>query len=52
MLAQGRIDGDVGSSDVGLEEECEQMPNMELTLYDSYCATGCFKSKLISFLTS
>lgn len=52
MLAQGRTDGDVGSSDVGLEEECEQMSNMEFALYDSYCATGCFKSKLISFLTS
>lgn len=52
MLDQGRADGDVGPSDTGLEEECEQLPNMELTLYDSYCAIGCFKSKLILFLTS
>lgn len=51
VLDQGRADGDVGSSDKGLEE-CEQLPNMELTLYDSYCAIGCFKSKLILFLTS
>ena len=51
MLDQGRADGNVGSSDTGLEE-CEQLPKVELTLYDSYCAVGCFKSKLILFLPS